>query len=58
MPFPEEGLVYDYQLDDAGISLPAMEEDEEEENKSRKVSLSVCPSACPSACQHLGDFNM
>ena len=44
MPFPEEGLVYDYQLDDAGISLPAMEEDEEEENKSRKVGLFVCLS--------------
>ena len=35
--FPDEGLVYDYRLDDAGISLPAMEEDEEEEIKKRKV---------------------
>lgn len=33
--FPEEGLVYDYRLDDAGISHP--EEDEDETNK-RKVS--------------------
>lgn len=31
--FPEEGLVYDYHLDDAGISRF----DEEEEGKERKV---------------------
>uniref|UniRef100_A0A8C7UPX5 Dynein axonemal heavy chain 1 n=1 Tax=Oncorhynchus mykiss TaxID=8022 RepID=A0A8C7UPX5_ONCMY len=32
--FPEEGLVYDYQLDDAGISNMG---DEEEEDRVRKV---------------------
>uniref|UniRef100_A0A8C7H2S6 Dynein axonemal heavy chain 1 n=1 Tax=Oncorhynchus kisutch TaxID=8019 RepID=A0A8C7H2S6_ONCKI len=32
--FPEEGLVYDYQLDDAGISNMG---DEEEEDRGRKV---------------------
>ncbi|XP_031423008.1 dynein axonemal heavy chain 1 [Clupea harengus] len=32
--FPEEGLVYDYQLDDAGISILS---DEEDEDKGRKV---------------------
>ena len=37
MPFPADGLVYDYRLDDAGISQPALEEEEEEELKSRKV---------------------
>jgi dynein heavy chain len=37
MPFPAAGLVYDYKLDDAGVSLPAMDEDEEEEVKSRTV---------------------
>uniref|UniRef100_W5LYK9 Dynein axonemal heavy chain 1 n=1 Tax=Lepisosteus oculatus TaxID=7918 RepID=W5LYK9_LEPOC len=33
--FPEEGLVYDYRLDDAGISNVA--EEEEEEKSGRKV---------------------
>ncbi|KAG7477961.1 hypothetical protein MATL_G00075170 [Megalops atlanticus] len=32
--FPEEGLVYDYRLDDAGISSP---EEDEDEGKARKV---------------------
>ena len=40
MLFPEEGLVYDYCLDDAGISLPALEEEEEEELRAKKVRLS------------------
>ncbi|XP_037386166.1 dynein axonemal heavy chain 1 isoform X5 [Talpa occidentalis] len=31
--FPEEGLVFDYKLDDAGISNTNNEEDEDEENK-------------------------
>ncbi|XP_026131005.1 dynein heavy chain 1, axonemal isoform X1 [Carassius auratus] len=34
--FPEEGLVYDYNLDDAGISC-FDEEEEEEDGKERKV---------------------
>lgn len=38
MLFPEEGLVYDYQLNDAGISSPALEEDEEEELKNKEVT--------------------
>ena len=29
--FPPEGLVYDYYLDDAGITLPFSEEDDYEE---------------------------
>ena len=39
MEFPEGNLVFDYMLDDAGISLPALEEDEEEELRGRKVKL-------------------
>ncbi|XP_004676628.1 PREDICTED: dynein heavy chain 1, axonemal [Condylura cristata] len=31
--FPEEGLVFDYRLDDAGISNTSNDEDEDEENK-------------------------
>ena len=38
LPFPESGLVYDYRLDDAGISSPAMDEEEEEELKTRQVT--------------------
>lgn len=37
MCFPEEGLVYDYRLDDAGISN--FEDDEEEgERKVRQIT--------------------
>lgn len=36
MPFPEGGLVYDYRLDDGGVSKIG-EEEEEEENKKKKV---------------------
>ena len=37
MPFPPAGEVYDYRLDDAGISKPAMDEEDEEEAKGLKV---------------------
>ncbi|XP_032448113.1 dynein heavy chain 1, axonemal [Lynx canadensis] len=33
MPFPEEGLVFDYRLEDAGISSTKDDEDEDEEGK-------------------------
>uniref|UniRef100_A0A8C9DGR4 Dynein axonemal heavy chain 1 n=1 Tax=Prolemur simus TaxID=1328070 RepID=A0A8C9DGR4_PROSS len=33
LPFPEEGLVFDYRLEDAGISNTEDDEDEEEEGK-------------------------
>ncbi|KAJ6667676.1 hypothetical protein lerEdw1_015997 [Lerista edwardsae] len=33
MPFPDEGLVYDYKLDDAGIS--SIEDDEDEDNEKK-----------------------
>jgi len=37
MPFPAQGQVYDYKLDDAGISLPLQDDDVEENIKSQKV---------------------
>ena len=39
LPFPDEGEVYDYKLDDAGISKPLQDEDEEEEHKHSKVEI-------------------
>lgn len=36
MPFPEAGLVYDYTLDDAGISSTKVE-DEEEAGSEKQV---------------------
>ena len=36
MPFPEEGQIYDYRLDDGGVSKTG-EDEEEEENKKTKV---------------------
>ena len=44
LKFPAGGLVYDYRLDDAGISSPAMEEDEEEDLKSKQVLLASVTS--------------
>lgn len=38
--FPEDGLVFDYRLDDAGISSTEDEDDEEEEGK--QVAM-ACP---------------
>lgn len=37
MPFPSGPLVYDFRLDDGGISKTTAEEDEEEEKKKIKV---------------------
>ena len=39
MPFPEGQLVYDYRLDDGGISQAASEEEEEDERKKIKVIM-------------------
>ncbi|KAK2152282.1 hypothetical protein LSH36_335g03002 [Paralvinella palmiformis] len=47
LPFPDEGLVYDYQLDDAGISMPALEEEEEEELKGKTVLWNNWMSSLP-----------
>ena len=41
LPFPDLGEVYDYKLDDAGISQPLQDEDEEEENKNKKVTTTA-----------------
>lgn len=39
MHFPEEGLVFDYRLEDAGISTANDDEDEEEEGKQVTAGL-------------------
>ena len=39
LQFPAAGEVYDYMLDDAGISMPAQEEEQEEDIKAKKVTL-------------------
>lgn len=38
MPFPDEGMVFDYKLDDGGASIF---DDDEEEVKDRKVGLEI-----------------
>ena len=41
MPFPEAGLVYDYKLDDGGITKTAADDEEDEdeaEGKKQKVN--------------------
>ncbi len=41
MPFPSEGLVYDYRLDDGGLSGTGRrgEEEEEEEKKPTRTKV-------------------
>ena len=39
MPFPEGGLVYDYRLDDGGVSKTGEEEEEEEQKKTKASSV-------------------
>ena len=41
IPFPESGLIYDYKLDDAGITQTTPDDDEDEgEDKKQKVQYS------------------
>jgi len=42
MPFPEGGLVYDYRLDDGGVSRTAKGEEEEEEDRKPVAKAKVC----------------
>lgn len=37
--FPKEGLVFDYRLDDAGIS--SIEDDEDDDNEGKKVTMGL-----------------
>ena len=39
LPFPEKGLVYDYRLDDGGISSAHKSDDDEEEDKKKKKKV-------------------
>ena len=41
MPFPSKGLVYDYQLDDGGISGRSKSDDDDEDDK-RTSAGTVC----------------
>ena len=43
LPFPNEGLVYDYKLVDAGITLPACDDEDEEEALKTRI-VSHCPA--------------
>ena len=37
MPFPDDQLVYDFRLDDGGISKTSADDDEDEDKKKIKV---------------------
>ena len=39
MPFPDEHLVYDYRLDDGGVSKSSADDEEEEDKKKTKVLI-------------------
>ena len=47
MPFPSEGLVYDYQLDDGGISGTSNTDEDDEEEKKTSAGT-VCHPLCHS----------
>jgi dynein heavy chain len=38
-PFPKEGLVYDYMVDDGGLFSQDEEKEEEEQNKKAKIVI-------------------
>lgn len=40
MPFPVDGLVYDYKLDDGGVSVVKKGDDDEEDDKKSKKKVS------------------
>ena len=42
MKFPEQGLVYDYRLDDGGIS-DSKHDDDDEKSKAREVRPNLAP---------------
>ena len=44
MPFPSEGVVYDYQLDDGGISGSGTSDDDDEEEEKITSGGTVCYS--------------
>lgn len=41
MPFPSEGLVYDYRLDDGGLSQTGKKGDDDEEEEKRTTKTKV-----------------
>ena len=43
MPFPADGLVYDYRLDDGGASRPPREKGEEEDEEDKKRGKAKVP---------------
>ncbi len=46
MPFPSEGLVYDYRLDDGGLSGRGKKGEEEEEEDKKTAKLKVYLRTC------------
>lgn len=41
MPFPSKGLVYDYQLDDGGLSGNSKSDEDDDEEKKESAGI-VC----------------
>ncbi len=39
MPFPEESLVYDYQLEDGGVSHTTKDDDDDDDDKNTKKKV-------------------
>ena len=52
MPFPDKGLVYDYQLDDGGVSGTSKTDDDDDiDEKSKSAGATVCV-VCVCVCVH------
>ena len=45
MPFPSEGLIYDYQLDDGSISGTSNTDEDDKEEKKTSAGI-VCHPLC------------
>ena len=56
MPFPDKGLVYDYQLDDGGVSGASKTDDDDDiDEKSKSAGATVCVVCA--LCVHMCTYN-
>ncbi len=47
MPFPRDGLVYDYKLEDGGVSQTTREDDDDDDDTRAKSKVHVhCRNRC------------
>jgi len=57
MPFPDKGLVYDYQLDDGGVSGASNTDDDDDfDEKSKSTGTTVCDVFSVCMCVYIRTY--